>query len=391
MAAFAAAIYAQGRNLDWHAGTLAGVGGWNVGAANTATQHELTQIGNGVAAPAMAYNQRVHDALALVHANPAAITGLVGADANNTRALIALLAGAPQAPFLQALDHYHQAGLALATLLGLNPVYTAGWELALAAQLNDGTPHRANVIGWLNASPAHLNLLRVQFHTVDGGAAPNFADLWTAAARVIHANVNQLPDFLRNAAIVLRAQAHENDVNLPFGNRAGGLAGHFKKHVLGVGNDDGLEPNAWIRLLNMNGGATRAQLGPLAPADQQIVFGRSPVTLDGTPLTPADWMRVIHAARGGGLDNVANALANAYQNAYHHAVANAYDNAAASYLYLQGGRPKINTYTDPPPRGGIFTVAGFENSAFDFSSGYMPMVGARRKWDTEHGMRLWDI
>ena len=86
------------------------------------------------------------------------------------------------------------------------------------------------------------------------------------------------------------------------------------------------------------------------------------------------------------MDAPANALAGTFGNQYHNAVSDAYDNADGSYLYVQGGRVKINTYH---AASNIFAVAAWENNIFDFSSGYIPLMGAQAKWQQEEDLRLW--
>ena len=63
-----------------------------------------------------------------------------------------------------------------------------------------------------------------------------------------------------------------------------GLDGHFKKHVLGVGNEDIGEPQRWFTLLNLTGRVTRAQLAGLAHNQAFYIFSALNVA-GGTVLT----------------------------------------------------------------------------------------------------------
>lgn len=389
MNAFAAGLYANGQNVDWATGALAAAPGWQPGAANLATRQELTLIGNGLPRPVKAYNAAVHDALVVINGNTAAAAALVGVSDASMRSLIDLIGQAPHADLLVALDELRQAGVTPAYILGMGAPNAPAWERAMATSVR-GSLHRAQVVGWINANAARLNLIRAELHGIDGGGAPNFNPLWAAVGQVLDGNPGQLGELLRRAHLVMQAQAHENDVNLPFGNRAGGLDGHFKKHVLGAGNADLGEPYEWLQHLGLQGTVTRAQLGALAVPEAAAIFG-APVALDGTPLTAGEWTNLVVEVQAGRLGGVANVLCAAHANAYHAAVSASYDNSAASYLYVAGNSVKINGYTAGPPRQGIFTVAGFEGGIFDFSSGYMPAIGAQAKWLQEHGTRLWDL
>lgn len=387
---FATGLYANGHNVDWATGALAVAPGWQAGAANLATRQELTQIGNGLPTPGKAYTPAVHDALAVISGDTARASALVGVSDASMRSLIDLLGQAPHADMLVALDELRQAGVTPAYILGMGAPFGAGWERAMAVSVR-GSAHRAQVVAWINANAARLNLIRAELHDIDGGAAPDFNPLWAVVGQVLATNAGQLGELLRKAHLVMRAHAHENDGNLPFGNRAGGLDGHFKKHVLGGGGNADLgEPHEWVQHLGLQGTVTRAQLGPLSVPEATAIFG-APVALDATPLTAGEWLNLIVEVQAGRLGGVADVLCALHRNAYHASVSASYDNSAASYLYVSGNSVKINGYTGGPPRQGIFTVAGFENGIFDFSSGYMPAIGAQAKWQQERGLRLWDL
>ncbi len=388
MAQFAAAIYANGQNLTWNTGQLAAVVNWSANASNAATQRELTQVG-GLPAIHMAYSQQVHDAISVIQQNMARATALVGNDANKMRVLLTVLGGAPHVDMLRALQIYER-DLELDPVLTNNnapaPVYGAAWELAFAQAIHGlAVARRHAVKTWLRADLTRLNIMRAQLHAIDGSGAPNFAALWGALGQVLGNNQPQFGTLLSNADLVMRAMPHEYSVNLPFSNRAGGLNGHFQKHVLGVDNIDQGEPARWINQLNLQGVLTRNHLGAISDLHEVVIFLRNNVP-GGTALTAQEITRLIGLCQGGAASQqTLAALTNAFANTYHQAVANAYDNSTGSYLYVQGGRVKINTHN-----GVIFAVSAFDNGAFDLSSGYIPQMGAQAKWGVERDSRLWE-
>lgn len=396
MAHLAAAIYA-GQVLDWDTGQLGGVPNWDGNAANTITRQVLTLIGHGVTLVHRPYTAAMRQALDIV-ANNAAATAAMGLNAARMETLLTMLSVTPDVRLFQAIQIYMRLGMnqALSAAHQLNPLWAVTWELAFAQDLDgQGVGPRTRVVTWINDTPGRLNTLRGHFHAIDGGAAPNFAATWQTLGKVFLQNRPQLPSFLENAQQIMVTVPHENDINLPYGNRgtppAVGLAGHFKKHVMGVGNDDYGEPARWyaIPALNLVDRVTRAQLGALAAHQESYIFGARNVA-GARVLTLAELSRVADLCQAGGLDATANALAALYANDYHNAVSNAYDNADGSYLFWHGGRVKINAYHTTT---NIFAVAGWDTpqARFDFSSGYIPHGGAHAKWQQEYALRLWDI
>ena len=308
--------------------------------------------------------------------------------------LLTLLSATPAVQLFQAIQIYVTRGIvqALTAAHQPAPIWAATWELAFAQDLNGlAVGPRTHVVNWINGAPGRLNILRVHFHAIDGGAAPNFNALWQVVGRVFTDNRPQLGTFLANVQDIMAAEPHEYDVNLPYGNRgtppAVGLVGHFKKHVLGLGNVDVGEPQRWFNLLNLVGQVTRAHLGALTNPQELAIFAANGI-VGGTVLNGGQAAQLIVLCQAGGpnVDVPGNALAAAFGNQYYQAVSNAYDNATGSYIYYQGGRVKINTYH---AASNIFAVAAWENNIFDFSSGYIPLMGAQAKWQHEEPLRLW--
>ena len=256
------------------------------------------------------------------------------------------------------------------------------WYLAMLQQMNA----QPGLVAYLNGNGGRFQTMANHLFAFDNAAAPNLALPVTLVARVLAQNPGQLDDLIRRMDLVLAAEPHMGSTGLPFGNRAGGLRGHFIKHVLGVGNTDVIEPTLWMANLNLLGRIIyRDFYGAIDQATRFELFGANNPNINDPIRDDAASLR--NAARAGRVPT--DVLAQLFENEYHNRVNNAYDNATGKYFYLDGNAIKINAYHTG---SGIFSVSAY-HGGFDLSSGYIPYQsgGAKSKWDNQHGQRLWDV
>lgn len=172
--------------------------------------------------------------------------------------------------------------------------------------------------------------------------------------------------------------------------RAGGLRGHFIKHVLGVREpakrpDGQAEAAQWMSVLGLapNGLINRGALPalPRPSLSEWEVFqqharwyrtyqwySHKEVVAASTPTNAAEVLALIRYFQTETPQGVADAaaLAAAHEAAYARHVATAFDAAANRFLYFDGA-VKVNAVNGP-----LFMVAAWNGSAFDLSTGFFP-------------------
>ena len=327
--------------------------------------------------PAVAINYvaGVDQAIAILAANQVLAAQVIGQlatageQAAGMRNLVNYLLVTPNATTLQYVDTYQVNQInVLRDDRRLYPARAAAWENALLAGMTAQAPLMTHV----RANFPHLLDLRNHMFAHDGNNAPNFAVPMGFIAQVIAQNAAQLGETLHRLDAVLLAAPHDHDANLPFGNRAGGLRGHFKKHVLGLqGNTDRVEPLHWIANLNLVPARLEYQHFGVAPriwVVQEVFQAGNRSAGDKVKDGPRMILLMRYGALGGA-DNVAQQ----FENDYHAYISQRFDAPTGKYLYFYGAQVNINAY-----QGDTFIVAGFENGRFDFSSGYKPYEFRRR-------------
>jgi hypothetical protein len=392
-------VYANGLAPNNATGVPAAIPHWDPNAGQTATHAELGLAGQGLRQVTAQYTPEMNRAIHVSEQNAAAVTNLAGAHHDGRmRTVLSILSQHPHANTLAALQVYVNVFGQNVINNGarLSPFRVPTWENAFATALN-ASPHRPAVVAWISGNAdARLPAMRATFAHADPAPAPNFAPIWALVGQVVAQNPGQLSHLLEHLSEVRVAAAHQNAVGLAFSNRAGGLRGHFKKHVLGQGNVDVGEPAAWMTELHLVGHITRAQLGALSAAEEQTIFqrwfaGARSAVAAGTVLDQVQVDRVIAQVQAGAMAPVAEALAGHYEHTYAARVGHAYDTANASYL-MYDTMPKIIAWKAAGARG-IFTISGLVAGAgaFDLSSGYMPSATAVVKFNAGYAQRFWDV
>ena len=413
--------------------TLSDVNGWQ-NDMQRATRRQIDLINTGIPLPVNqlpsvpdTYSGETDTALQTIDNHRAAVRARVGNSHPKMRTLIRYLKERNEHQILnvdqdyqnvfghQIIDHNHI----------ITPLYSHQWEAAFVDAVDNMPANRGDVINYANIDSPSLNRLRVALHGIDGANAPNLTNLLKIIGKTQNNNPGRVNAALEHLASLNTALPNADNFpnNLPFGNRAGGLSGHFKKHVLGVGNIDLAEPPLWLAALNL--GITRADFGNMRPMDERDMF----VNYTSIPVvnwykfaSPYYWRqqsseqrgdtrhwnkagdyfrnrvnnadtpnqaKMLAYFQGGGIDNddpYAVRLAALYQNNYDAYVSNAFDHATHRYVYFSNERVFINAY-----QGTNFIVASYVNGQFDFSSGYKPQVGGQGKYNNERPNRFWEI
>jgi hypothetical protein len=388
--AFADQLY-TGRCYDAARHQIVNVANWQ--ANPVIEQYELGLI-LGVQRVQFNPNAATAASIAVLAAHQALARQVVGRSPNADeagRTLLLYLQQDQSQATLQYVDQYQTAINidVLQNALRLNPARAAAWELGFLA----AAAPQARLVTHLRAGAAQRDAVRAALFGHDGGNAPNLGAPIQLILKVLNANPDHLVDLLNNLAEVLRAAPHENDANLPFGNRAGGLRGHFNKHVLGEQNTDVREPKYWLRDLGLvpgavsgvfqAGGQLQRQHFSQLPVDPSPIFGAASAA--NSEVRSADAML---AAIGNGTLGTRDDIAQQFENLYLQYVQRQYDASAAKYLYVDGAMVKINACL-----GDDFMVAGFAQNIFDFSSAYKPYEfgGAQVKWQAPRHQRLWSL
>jgi Domain of unknown function (DUF4157) len=380
---------------------------WQVNA-NAETGRQIGQVNaahpGGLALPAVnsPFGESVDRALGAVHLNYAAVAALVNNSIPKMNVLLRLLGDQPNLNMVAALQAYVAAPFGFDPLLPNrrpDPTYDPAWEAAFQAAL-------ALQPGFIAAAtaPANFNPIRVALHAVDGGAAPNLVNPVAILAATSANNPATLPNAMANLAEVHAAVpnvAAPPGAGLPFGNRAGGLRGHFKKHVLGITNVDLAEPPLWLAILPPP--FTRNDFGAMpVPLEADLFLpagtwrehtsefrGQAPRWFRShvRNASPVDQARMLNHFQQHGDDVYANRLSPLKENAYGLHVSAAFAAPANQrYIYFQAGRVKINAWNTTD-----FIVAAFENGIWDLSSGYKPAMGANAKYNQERNLRFWEF
>ncbi len=259
--------------------------------------------------------------------------------------------------------------------------------------------------------------------------------------------VRNLPILGRAAPQILALRAHTL-VNLPFTRvRAGGLRGHFLKHVLGGQTGlyaaNGLWESAlWMTRLNLapNGAITKANLPNLVAASHTgwQIFGQHDrwfasyaalfyrwVVPASRPTNAAETTALIaylasdaaatltattaaaaaatagnaataaaQAAAAAGSD--ATAVAAAHEHLYEQNVSTAFDAAPHRYLYVEGNALKVNAHD-----GTLFMVAAWNappppavqppTANFDLSTGFIINPSPLIQYGAANALRIMDL
>lgn len=223
--------------------------------------------------------------------------------------------------------------------------------------------------------------------------------------------LNHLDDLLPVAASVdaLRTGAL---ANLPFTTnvlRAGGLRGHFVKHVLGVQEAAHVatalaEARQWLGILGLApaGAITRASLPNLGTGwyewaifrqhAQYLATYRLPWTASvnaaDRPTSAAEVDALIGYFQTASAQAAADAasVAAAHEAGYEHDVSAAFDAARAlgnRFLYFDAGTLKVNAHD-----GTRFMVAARTGGTFDLSTGFIPAGGPLAQYNRAWPQRM---
>lgn len=382
-----------GSSYTLNSGTLAGVNAW-ANSTGLATQQELTLLG-GVPIIIRNYNDDVDRAIQIMSTIPGLTQNVINHAPNGNHAMVNLLSYlGNNNNNAQTINNVHMyqniVGVdVLNNNFALNPVRPFAWETGFINALQTvPAAHRPNLYAFLQANANNLLTLRNQMYNHDNGALPNLALPMTLIANVINENLLALGNLFNHFDAIIDAHPQLGANNLPFGNRAGGLAGHFRKHVLQMnGNTDNVEPGHWLTDLNILANFTYGQVNGLGltSAEKTSLFG-DPNPPNDTLLAGAPQLIAFCNGASPNAGTFVNALANLYEATYHTYCQNVHDHPTGKYVYFHGGMVKINSYL-----GDTFTVAAKAGGVFDFSSGYKPYQsgGAQFKWMIEHTDRLW--
>ena len=248
-------------------------------------------------------------------------------------------------------------------------------------------PTMVTLLNELVRCPNPVELLRVLAHIAAGavaggmGRAMNHLDLLAPAA----------PSILGLIAGTL--------VNLPFGNRAGGLRGHFLKHPLGrqpgYEAQGRAEAEVWMGRIGLapNGLVTRAGLPNVvaASAEEVAIFGAAPGP-GATPGTVAQMQALVAylsdlVAPASLAD--ATAVAAAHEAVYEQHVGAAFDGTPPDrYLYYDANNLKVSAHD-----GALFMVAAWNGPAatFDMSTGFLPAGGSLASFNGDRPARMADV
>ena len=214
--------------------------------------------------------------------------------------------------------------------------------------------------------------------------------------------INHLDELAPAAPEILRLQAGQLH-NLPFGNRAGGLRGHFLKHPLGnqapaFAAQALWESQQWMTRLGLapNGLITRGNLPGLAAGsqDEWRIFGQAHwfntyrtiyyryTTAASQPSSAAERDALIAYVQANLPD--ATSVSVAHEAVYENDVSVAFDGAAPNrYLYYDAGNLKVSAYNGP-----LFMVAAWNGATFDLSTGFMPQGGPAAQYAADLNMRI---
>lgn len=187
--------------------------------------------------------------------------------------------------------------------------------------------------------------------------------------------------------------------NLSFGDAAGGLPGHFKKHVLGIraASTDpahvaaaAVEAETWMTRLNLapGGAITRASLPNLvAGSPPELAIFTTPGTPTDRPADQAQTQALIAYLSTPAGDADAALLTAAHKAAYEGQIAAAFDAARPAgqrYLYYEGAL-KVAAHD-----GTLFMVAAWAPGAgtFRISTGFIPPGGSQASYDSDLPLRM---
>jgi len=286
--------------------------------------------------------------------------------------------------------------LALGAAVAVPPAFNRPWNAETRRAIAAAHAHPAaalHVIAGGNPGPDLNTLIRFVAGAAQPARAMQVMSLVAGNAPVGNTftnAINHFADIDQAAADIVRLRNHTL-TNLPFGNRAGALRGHFLKHPLGRQDPQYLangrwEGAQWMARLGLapNGLITRGHLpnlwGHRLYAEWSI-FAQHSHTYAGwlawyghainpasTPTNAAETDALIGHLQGNLAD--ATHLAIAFENLYGTDVSQAFDNAPNRFLYYDRGVLKVNAHD-----GTLFMVAAWNGATFDLSTGFMPQGG----------------
>ena len=372
-----------------------------------ATARELALL--GLPPTPFNFNAQTQQSIATIAGHVPTIQGLLAAGNPQTklRNLLEYLSFNNTAAWLQVITGYNSLPTPIDILTRrLNPMRVASWEASFLASVNgsgQAAQYAQHMIAVQPANAAHplpnLQRLRDGFFAHDGNAAPNLGPAGTVIGTVLVQNPAAIARALNHLSDLVHAWPHLNPLAnpLPWGNRGDpgftGLAGHFKKHVLGIKPTgfDAVESSTWLALLGLapNGLLNRQSLGAMLPANEQNIFGASPAPPNATPATAAQVTALgtyLFPQGSAGPDVVA--ITAAHQALYGNRVVQQFAAAPPNRFIYHENTIKVNAHDNQ-----IFMVAAYDpgQNRIDVSTGFIPAAGAAGQYNQVMQARILDV